>query len=396
MLKLVRPRQLTFDITESMLIFSFSALVFHFILYNTSNDITDHLVHVKNLVEGRADYPVHFGFFLVVKFCFEAFDINLINLGIIILAFSNALKYFISKKIIFSYEPNLKTKLFNKNSLLTLALFFCFAIPDPYSIFVLGQLSVGKFIPIVWHNSTLTFVFPFAILLFWVQLKVLDSKELVTKFQILILSILVILNIIIKPSFVMVYIPVTFIFLVKKFRYRMNSEFFYNLIPVALGGFAIMAQSILIFQFQSGNIHEVPSGIGICEPFKIIRHWVPLWYIPIGFILSFLFPLLTALTYREIFEEISFRFASYLVIAGIIIGAFVFETGPRMFHGNFLWQNVICAYLLFISTFIFFVKNILIKTKWSRKDKLIICALTLHVISGLFYVLKIVISKDYL
>lgn len=383
------------NIFESVLLFSISAFVFHFIIYNVSNDINDHLIHVKKIIENQADYPAHFGFFIAVSLLSQIFDINLINVGIITLSCSVAAKYFLSKKIIYNNIADSSTFSEIRISLLTFALFFCFAIPDPYSILILRKYAFGKFIPMVWHNSTLLFVFPFAIVLFWRQLKVITSNQKTTLVQILILSILVLINIIIKPSFILVYLPITFLFMVYKFRGQWNAHFFFNLIPVAFGGILILVQSILIFKFESGNIHDQPSGIAIGEPFKVFRHFVPAWYIPIGFTLSFLLPIITVLSYRKILKDISFQYATFLLIAGILIGAFVYETGPRMYHGNFLWQNVICAYLLFLSTFKFICKELFIKKPWQLKEKILLSVLLLHVISGILYIIKIMVTQDY-
>ena len=58
----------------------------------------------------------------------------------------------------------------------------------------------GYFVPNIWHNSTLIFLFPFSILLYQKTLDVMNAKN-VCFHDIVIISILVAVNVFIKPSF---------------------------------------------------------------------------------------------------------------------------------------------------------------------------------------------------
>ena len=84
-----------------------------------------------------------------------------------------------------------------------------------------------------------------------------------------------------------------------------------------------------------------------------------------------------------------------MTILAVLISAFVVEEGPRMTHGNFVWQNVVCTYLLFLSTIAYLTPKILDIKSWVLKDKIMITLLTLHGFSGIVYLIKIGLTKSY-
>ncbi len=68
-------------------------------------------------------------------------------------------------------------------------------------------MYLGKTVSNVWHNSTIIFLFPFALILFWEEYKIIYKKGYCNKGKILLVFILVVLNALIKPSFLFVFIP---------------------------------------------------------------------------------------------------------------------------------------------------------------------------------------------
>jgi hypothetical protein len=258
----------------------------------------------------------------------------------------------------------------------------------------LEKFYLGRFVPQVWHNSTTIFLFPFAILLFWKQLMVFDLSYKSNIKDIIILNILVFTNAAIKPSFLFVYLPITFLFLLNKFRSFYNKDFWLNLTPLLTGAILIIIQSYLIFKLELGGLQESDSNIAISYPFKILSSLIPFWYIPIAFLLSFLLPICTTLLYKEILTYKPYLFSLSLTVTGILISAFFYETGFRMYHGNMFWQNIICSYLLFLSTISFLTPKILNKNSWDIKIKFILVLFVLHSLSGFLYLLKIGITLE--
>ena len=99
--------------------------------------------------------------------------------------------------------------------------------PIPYAnpFNPLVNYFLGKVSPNIWHNSTTIFLMPFAILLFWKSYQVLSGTQ---KENTLLISMLVILNVFIKPSFFFVYVSVFPILLL--FQFGISRSFFIKLI----------------------------------------------------------------------------------------------------------------------------------------------------------------------
>jgi hypothetical protein len=381
------------------LLFIFCVFVFNYLIHFVPTDITEHLDHIRKINANQATYPANFAFYWIANFLSRFLNLFVhksLNISaIILLSVASVMKYAISKKIIES-NTRITDKLSGKSiTLITISLFFCFAIPDPFSLFVLKKYYLSRFAPLVWHNSTTIFFFPFAIMLFWRQIKVLNSSYQSTVNDILILNCLVLANIVIKPSFIFVYIPVTFFFLLNKFRTFFSRAFLLNLTPLITGGLVIVLQTYLLYAMELGSFQKEDSHISLGEPFKILSCFIPMWYIPISFVLSFTLPIFTAVAYKAILAYKPFLYASFLMITGILISAFVYETGPRMYHGNFLWQNVICAYLVFLSVVAFMANKIIDKGSWTTIDKIFIGLFGLHTFSGIVYLIIIISRLSY-
>lgn len=383
---------------DVLLLFAFCLIVFTYLVQYIKTDITDHVEHCMKINSAEKPYPANFLFYFTVNF-FSGFSNNTFFMYLItvtLLSLATVAKYMISKRIIISVDKKNGNKFFNNRIyLIALGLFFSFIIPDPYSLFFLKRLYLGKIAPIVWHNSTIILLFPFAILLFWKQLSFFDSSKKISTKDVFIINFLVVLNVFIKPSFIFVYIPVTFVFLLFDIKRDSFKTFLLKVSPVFIGGLVILIQYYLIFILQSSSIQEEPSGIIISSPFQILLPLMPAWFIPISLFMSFILPIFSLILYKEIIKYQPFLYALCLTIVGIIISAFIMESGPRMYHGNFTWQNIICSYLLLLSTILFLTPKFLDENPKSNKLRFLIGLFLLQVLSGFLYLLKIFLTSNY-
>jgi hypothetical protein len=380
---------------EYIILFIFSVFVYAYLVKYVYTDIRAHVDKVISINENQSSYPGNFLFYFFVNL-FSGFTNNkylMLGVAILMLSLATVCKYFLSKLVIQNLNISINK---NKNIyLILIGLFFCFAIPDPYSVFVLKKMYLGKIVPTVWHNSTTILLFPFAILLFWKQVEVLGKHNKTTLKQILIINILVILNIIIKPSFIITYIPITFLFLLYKMKTLSMRKFILNLTPLITGTLIILTQYIYIYITQKGLFQSEPSQVSFSLPFEVFSVFIPIWFIPISFFLSLMLPIFTMILYKEILKYKPFNYALCLTIFGLLISIFIKETGPRFGHGNFLWQNVICSFLLFLSTLSFLAPKFLNKKTKSKKTKLLMVIFFIHGFSGILYLLKIFLTKSY-
>ena len=383
---------------EAILIFLFSILIFSFMIKFIDTDLDVHIQKAIDTTTNQSDYPPNFLFYFTINL-FSLFTGNLFfitTVTTIILSLSVTFKYIISKKIISELLPtpnNYKPKYL---TFIAIATLLFFAIPDYYGLFIIKKIYLGHFVPIVWHNSTVIFLFPFVLLLFLFQIKILQHKRLPSTKELFLLTFLIFINIAIKPSFIFVFLPVFSLIILSNNKKNNIKKTILLLSPLLFGGLLIVAQYILIYYFQYGSFQTTDSHIALSTPFQVIRLWIPIWYIPIAFVSSYLLPIFTIILYPVVLKNKPFQYAIYLSLLGFLISAFIIETGPRASHGNFLWQTIICTYLLFLTNVIYLIPKFLNKTKFvDKKIYWLKIIFALHVISGIIYLLKIFITLDY-
>lgn len=386
---------------DNWAIFFICLLLYYFLVYELKTDINTHIEQIVRINKGWTNYPPNFLFYFMVNLLAGFSGAKVIYpVTVLVLSIATTAKYAISKKIIQELNhENIKNNSFVSPKIITLftiGLLLCFAILDPYSLFVIKKIYITKFVPHVWHNSTIIALFPFALLLFWKQLKLFDVEKSLALNDILLVNVLVLINLLIKPSFIFAYAPITFIYFLVNFKRRVSiKDYFLRLTPFIIILIVVAIQYYLIYTQQEGSFFNEESSIILTSPFKMMAHFVPYYFIPFSIFLSFLLPIVTYLSYNEIVHYKPFKYALYLTIFAILISTFIMEQGPRATHGNFLWQNIICTYLLFLSTISFIINNISSKSSLSKKDKFILIILALHVISGILYLLKILYTQSY-
>ena len=104
------------------------------------------------------------------------------------------------------------------------------------------------------------------------------------------------------------------------------------------------------------------------------------WYFPMALLSSFAFPI------WHIAKKKEFCIATINFVIALIIAGALKETGPREFHGNFLWQASIASFILFFEG-----GKQLIKTK-SKIGSMLLAA---HCISGLLYPIWMTLTGTY-
>jgi len=383
---------------DTILVFFLTILIFYLLIEYSNSDIRAHLKHVVNINSGISSYPPNFLYYLLVNML-SGFTSNfhlLLVSAIIVLASSVTLKYMVTKYIITDYLA-IKGIVFPQKStiLVSIGLLFFFSIPDYYCITQLEYWYSCRFPPHVWHNSTILLVFPFAILLFWKQYKLMNFKTKNIKKELMFLSMLVIINIIIKPSFLFAFIPITGLYILKKYWSKGIKTIFIFLSPSIIGTCLILASYFLIFHFQTGTMHDEKSSIYISNFFEIFNFWMPNWYIPISLIISFIFPILFYLLYSKYIKDSLTQYTLLIVFFSILISAFIMEDGPRKSHGNFIWQNVIAVYIIELVTTLHFITVYRINSLKNKKIKLLSFIFLLHSISGIAYLIKTIFIGNY-
>ncbi len=376
-------------------------ILYRFIIFFLISDIPAHIQAAIQVKENVKTYTPNFLFFYLLNLLsFHSTDTYVYDIiTIFLLTFATFLKYYISKKYLYVELKKMKIFISQQHLIIaTLLLFFCFSIPDFVVLFISKLFFLGRAAPFVLHNSTTIFLFPVAIFLFIKQMEIFKLKKISNR-NILVLFILIILNALIKPSFLFAYLPVSSIYILY-FFYKDKLklyEGFKMLLPMVLGGgIFVLLQIILLYKYQYGEIigSNQKNGIAISF-FHIYENWMPIYYFPIIILFSFAFPIALTIFYKEILKFKPFLYSIMLLAFGYIIALFFYETGPREYHGNFTWQIIICTYLVFMTSVVYFYKIFSLNKLKPLKDKILFVILLLHFLSGLFYIFKYFITKSY-
>lgn len=187
-------KELTYLTISSTLLFACFFYMYKFLLDKNFGDIIVHFTHSVAISKGEKQYPPNFLLYWITNFGNTIASKKIIFITIISL--SICLKYIVSYIII-------KKETLIKNSHLILvmsfSLLFIFSLPS-LSIYR-NQFYLGNFATLTWHNSTTIFLMPFSILLYYFVFNVTPNKT-----TIFITTVLILLNIFIKPSFLFVLI----------------------------------------------------------------------------------------------------------------------------------------------------------------------------------------------
>ena len=172
--------------------FGFFSLIF---LLKIPTDIQDHVYYLKLMLAGD-HYLANFLFYLAV-WAIALFQSNphmLIVSCILVLGVSIWLKFRISWAFLLIFQA--KTEKNHKSPFLaltlSLALLLAMCLPGPRN-FVIGQFS-----PTLWHNSTLIFLMPFVLILFWQSVRYIQQPSVrLLRWM----SLFTVLGVLVKPSF---------------------------------------------------------------------------------------------------------------------------------------------------------------------------------------------------
>jgi len=144
-----------------------------------------------------------------------------------------------------------------------------------------SSIYLGTFTPTIWHNATVIFLMPFAILLFWFSFLYIETGQ---KKFIVLQSILAVSNPLAKPAYFLVYALAYPMMVLANKRIRFNVL---SYIPVICGGLVLLIQRKLIFGsgyfgdigveffngivgLRTGGIFSVPIMIFLSLPFPVL------------------------------------------------------------------------------------------------------------------------------
>lgn len=373
--------------------FILSYFVIQFILSHYIGDLNTHLVILQKYV-AAGKWPGNFLYYLTVylfSFITRSEQLSVaILLGLAVAARVYITLWLINKVLDKKLETfDLTINVFIK--LLFALLVLCHSMVLTFNLN--QQLYLGTITPNVWHNSTWLFMMPFALLLFYFSYKYLLEGK--TDNWLLIL-ILIVINISIKPSFFFCFGLSFPLLCLIRFKFTKKSLI---VVLITFLGFLILGlQYIYIYKFDNvlPTFYNNESSKIIFQPFLVWNAFSK--NILFDLMKSISFPILVYLLYYKYAKNnLLLKYSLINYIFALLIFVLFAESGPRLFHGNLIWQTYAAAYILFFSSLIVFVTQLNVKKfKFEIRDFVVMAAYLLHIQSGILYLAKIFTLNNYL
>lgn len=322
-------------------------------------------------------------------------NINGIRIAMVFLiAMSETAKYYLTKRIFAEYTNEKFSKI------CSCALMFVYVIPIFYLLKIFGifvntnTMYLGYYVPNVWHNSTILCSMPFAIGIYWLSVKQFKKYDVRRNY---IVSLLVVICVLIKPSFFFIYaVSYPIMMLVS---YRFSKTFVRSLLPILCG--------ILVMAYEYFSIYGNPSdGSSVVIDFSVIFN-VSFWkskikYLIVSFVFLFLF---IFLYWEKVKNDKEFWFVILMVITSVGISYVCKELGPRANDGNFDWQVIPATWFVYyyiLKTLIAdytlhdVPKSFFKAVIHFDKTSLMLLLYVLHTMAGVFYLLRFLITKSFI
>lgn len=316
------------------------AFVLFFIMRNLLLDIVTHNEAALAMLNGEADWPPNFLYYAILSHLAWLTD-STHDMGLsssILLSLAVGAKAWMTFVILCRLAPSASLGV-----ILLVAASLPLALPIPLGLLIgsVEHILPGQLPPNIWHNSTTIFLMPIALATFLLQA---DAFRRGHAAHLWALTGLVLVGVLIKPSFFFAYAPATALWLLVRIR-RFERPLMASL-PLILGAALTASLYVLIYTYELGSFQSEDSSV-VIRPFFVWLQSMPALGIPFALLVSFAVPVLYAASGRAHPISAELGFAVLLMGAALIWYVFVSEAGPRATHGNFFWQTVVCCYLLY-------------------------------------------------
>ena len=378
-------------------------LVLFFIIMFDERICSDLLLHAigaqLGLEEGRLFDSNFLMYFMANLLSGFSGNIIGIRIGIVFLiAVSETAKYYLTKTIFAEFSNEKVSKI------CSCALMFVYVIPIFYFLKVFGlfentnNMYLGYCVPNVWHNSTILCCMPFAIGIYWLSVKQFNEYSANRN---KILSLLVVLCVLVKPSFFFVYV-VSYPLLML-ISYRLSKTFICSMLPILFGVLTVVYEYVSIY----GNPSD---GSSVVIDFSVLFN-IDFWKSKIKYLCVSLayIVIFVVLYWKRIRVDKEFWFVVVMIVVSIGISYVCKESGPRATHGNFGWQIIPAMWFAY-----YYILKTLIVDYMSKdtsesiglsssatnaihldKTTLMLLLFVIHTIIGVYYLLRFVIIGSY-
>lgn len=300
----------------------------------------------------------------------------------------------------------------------------CLAIIMPINFFTPENLYFGYLVPHVYHNPTMNIMKPFALLLFFMTLRLFFNAKPLSRYWIMPFALITALSLVAKPNFAIAFVPtlglLTFLLMIARYQdipailkqpLTIIRAFFYKNLETADDlprmfhpsyiNWAVLIAGIVLPTFLVLYIQTLTwtstGGIGI-DPFRVLFEWT-LHYeenadkqIFYKFIMSAAFPIAVYLLHlTKSYKNFMLNLAWLLFFVSATY-LYLIVDYTSIAAGDFTWSAQIATLILFVCSTIFMVKhysNALTGDKLSPVQWviLLLCigVFILHVVGGIHW-----------
>lgn len=369
------------DPSSGVLVFCISLLVFVSIMVlGVQTDIQTHIIRnsYPNANPGLMPNFLFYWFVWLLSFLLRS---RLLVGGVvaIVLALAVLWKYVVSSKIIYRELEKEGQSFSVWTRIETVGLIFLFSLPVGFDI---KHYYLGQFPANIWHNSTTILVMPFVVLAFDSCCQYFIDPDRKVFLRLMLWSALIY---IIKPSILPVFILIFPAFTL--FKQGGTKGFLWTLLYSFTFGLLLIFPMVFV---ANGNIDRVAEGGLEIALFKVWSLYSDNY--AGSLIASLLFPLGCVVLYmKEAIKDIRMWFGWSCWGLSFIMFTLINETGHFIRAGNFGWQVIMASFLLFLTSLNFTNARMQDSKKHGWKVIVLRSLFGLHLISGLFYLVKLIL-----
>lgn len=363
---------------KEIIFFGFFTGVFFFLFYSQvynhyPSDVTVHIQFYKQFIEGsyNSSYPMFYTFI----YLFDVIGMTTEDSTVLVLVLLTISIIFL---IYWILRENIKTteneRLFLIGFLMVIAAIF---IPF-FNVPFLGQGSSN-----VWHNPTLLVVKPFAYfsIVYFMKISLNDQGKFNDYLK---LTLFLLFSLVAKPNFIIFFVPSVIIYML---IYHIKNIGIW----IKMSIISIPVVVVLLIQYFITFNSTSEGGIAF-KPFLVWNVYSPNWFV--SFLLSIAFPLSLIVLNKRVMNIRTIIFCWIATIVAFVQFALLAETGAREYDGNWGWGVQISIPILFLFSTIEWFKWI--KENGETKRKVIVNSIfTLQIVSGVFYLIKLLLGYSY-
>lgn len=255
--------------------------------------------------------------------------------------------------------------------------------------------------PNIWHNPTQLMVRPFALIAFWMTVRIYrrlrkgegwPKRAFESKGEIVAYAFVLMLTVWAKPCFAQAFIPgLAILMIVDLVRSRGKAFPFCFRVACAY----IPAVALMLMNFVSNFGSDSGNGIEIA--------FLDVWThstsnIPLSVLLLFAFPLFVFIVdWRRLLSSVEGQLSLSNLAVAVVMKATLAETGSRRYHGNLTWSYGLAAVFIWFLAMRSFLELMFGNRLTGRKYTVVAVVgwtlLALHLFTGVLYYIKTKIAS---